>query len=438
MQLRDYQSDLIEALRKAFHNGYRRPICVAGCGVGKTVLATFMCEHHNGYTWFLVHRRELIEQTKETFGEVPDNVMIGMVQTVTRHLDDYRAPTMIIFDECHHATAKQWTNIINKYPNVPIIGLTATPCRLDGKPLGSIFDTMVFAPNNNWMIDNGYLSPFKYYAPDINLEDANWKIKGSDYDQSSVAETLDKPAIYGNVMKYIDLNKKTIIYAPNIDYSMKLSQSINNSFKRDVCAHFDGNTPDKLRDDIIKRFRNGDLRILINVDLIGEGFDVPDCDCCILLRPTTSVSLYIQQSMRCMRYKEGKTAVIYDLVGNVFKHGLITDNREWSLNKPVKIRNKTEEKDVVVRECKFCFRVYAGTSRICPYCNKDNGMTRKQLQEQHDRELQEVKELKKKEERREQGMAATEAELIALAKRRGYKNPVYWARHIMMSRRKKL
>lgn len=432
MNLRNYQTDLINGLRQSFKTGHKRPICVAGCGVGKTVLAAYMCEHHKGHVWFLVHRRELIEQTEHTFIKVPNNVTIAMVQTVSRNIDKYPKPTLIIFDECHHCMAKQWLKIINKYDAVPIVGLTATPVRLDGKPLGDIFDDIIFAPDNKWMIDNKYLAPFKYYAPDINLEDANWKIKGNDYDMQDVSEKLDKPAIYGNVLKYIDYTKKTIIYCPSIKYSQALAERIG-----PLAKHLDGNTSDTERKNIVKAFRDGNIRILLNVDLFGEGFDVPDCDCCILLRPTMSVSLYIQQTMRCMRYKPNKTAIIYDLVGNVFKHGMITDNREWSLFKSIRIK-KSEDKELLVRECKHCLRIYKGNGRICPYCGNDNGMTKKQIKELQEKELQEIVELNKKKARQEVGMCKTESQLIELAKRRGYKNPTWWARNIIIARKNKI
>lgn len=444
MELRDYQSKLINDTRNEFHD-HNRIISVLGCGGGKTLCFAYMSQQHilkhpNGNVWFLVHRRELIDQTIRTFdnnGIDHTHVFIGMVQTVTRHLDEYDAPTLIVFDECHHATAKMWTNIVNHYPNVPVIGLTATPARMDGKSLGDIFDALVCGPSTKWLIANNYLAPYRYYAPVLNIEDANWQLCGSDYDQNSVAKTLDHSAIYGDIMKCVDLTRKTIIYAPNIDYSIKLSTYINSCFNACVCEHFDGNTPSDERNAIIQRFRSGETRILTNVELISEGFDVPDCDCCILLRPTMSTTLYIQQAMRCMRYVSGKTAIIYDLVGNCYRHGLPDDEREWSLTKPTRTRNPSSERDIIVRECKSCHRIYAGNKRICPYCGYEQPLNKREIEEKRKAEIEEIKQLERKKERVEVGRARTLTELIHIGIARGYRNPRYWAEQVIRSRKNK-
>ena len=364
MKLRSYQADLIEKMRKSFANGHKHVLCVAGPGAGKTVLAAFMCANHNqkninNYCWFLVHRQELVDQTVETLqdSEIPmDRIMVAMVQTITRHLDKYQKPTMIIFDESQHSMSKSWKKIIDYYTDVPIVGLSGSPIRLDGKPLGSIFDDMCENVSVRWLIDNHYLSDFDYYAPKLNYEE---KIKGHDYDQNFIAEQFEKNKIYGDVLKQIDLKRKTIIYCPSVKFSQDLARKINAYFNSNVAIHFDGDTPKKERKQIIENFRKGKIRILLNVDLVGEGFNVPDCDCCVLLRPTLSLCLYIQQSMRCMRYKEGKKALIIDMVGNCYKHGLPDEDRQWSLTEKPKLLNNSGEKnhDVLARECSNCLRV---------------------------------------------------------------------------------
>ena len=198
-------------------------------------------------------------------------------------------------------------------------------------------------------------------------------------------------------------------------------------------VHFDGNTPKHERERIINDFRTGKIKILCNVDLIGEGFDVPDCECVMLLRPTMSVALYIQQSMRCMRYVPNKVATIYDFVGNCYRHGLPTDEREWSLNKKIKVRNSSGEPDVITRLCSKCFRVYSGINPICPYCGNDNHKTRKQIEVEEQVQLQQIKKI----ERREQGMAHSLESLIALGKKRGYKNPYWFAKKVLEGRQKR-
>lgn len=445
MQLRDYQTDIINDVRKVFTFGIKRVLAVLPCGAGKTLCFADMCtkhteKHAENYVWFLVHRRELIDQTIETFRQFNLNtnqVLIAMVQSVSRNIADYKKPTLIIFDEAHHAVANTWVNILNAYPDVPVVGLTATPVRLNGKPLGNVFDKMVVGVDTNYLIANKFLAPFNYYAPNINLEDAQFKIKGSDYDMQDVEATFDKIAVYGNVIQNINLENKIIIYCPSIAFSKKLENEINSHFTKRVAKHFDGNTDELERRSIVNEFREGKLRILLNVDLVGEGFDVPDCNVVMLLRPTMSVALYIQQSMRALRYQENKTATIYDFVGNVFRHGLPNDNFNWQLNKPLKIRNATNEKEVLIRECKNCFRVYGGTAPVCPYCNNNNGKTKTQLKIEQDAQLQKIEQIEKKKERMEIGMAKSFEELIAIGKKRGYKNPAFWARQILGARNNK-
>ena len=377
-----------------------------------------MAHRHPGKTWFLVHRQELIEQAENIVGK-GDNIYIGMVGTALKKAPF--KPTMIIFDEAHHATAKTWRNIIDAYPNVFIIGLTATPCRLDGRPLGDIFDCLIQGVDSEWLIENKYLSPYEYYAPNINAMIPD--IKGADFDGSKIEY---KSKIYGDINKYLS-DKKTIIYCPNIAFSQAIAQQVGG-------VHFDGNTPQGERRRIINDFRAGRIKILCNVDLIGEGFDVPDCECVMLLRPTLSVALYIQQSMRCLRYQEGKTAVIYDFVGNCHRHGLPTEQRTWQLNRKIKPRNSNGVPDVITRMCESCYRVYSGIKPICPYCGHDNHKTQKQIAIEQQAELEQIKKV----ERRQQGMAQDLQSLIALGKKRGYKNPVYWAKKIMEGRYNKI
>lgn len=423
MELRNYQLDLINNTRLAIREGRKRILCVLPCGAGKTICFAYMAARHKGYVWFLVHRQELVDQAIDTFDtfNIPrDNIYIGMVGTALKKAP--HEPTMIIFDEAHHCTAKTWQNIINTYPNIYIIGLTATPLRLDGSPLGNIFTKLVVGADSNWLIEHKYLCEYDYYAPNINIMTP--KIKGSDYD---VADIQYESRIYGDVKKYLTGNK-IIIYCPNIAFSQALASEVGG-------VHFDGNTPKTERKQIIHDFRVGKIKILCNVDLIGEGFDVPDCDSVILLRPTMSLALYIQQSMRCLRPAPNKRATIYDLVGNCYRHGLPTDSRSWSLTQKHICRH-SDDQEVVSRMCSNCYRVYSGSNPICPYCKHDNGKTRKQLEIEKKAELERIEKIEKRKRRQQVGMSKDYDSLVALARKRGYKSPEWWARMILKSRSK--
>jgi len=387
----------------------------------------------NGYVWFLVHRRELIEQTIDTFKKMNiamDNIFVGMVQSVTRHPDKYREPTMIIFDEAHHATANTWLSIIEKYPTIPIIGLTATPARTNGDSLGKVFDCLIEGVSSEYLMDNGYLCEYDYYAPKLNIPKM-FKTKGNDFDVADIAEQFEKAKIHGDILKYIDMKRKTIIYCPTIKFSKGLAERIPNA------VHFDGKTPKAERDKIVQDFRDGKIRVLLSVDLIGEGFDIPDCDCVILLRPTLSTVLYIQQAMRCLRPAPNKRAVIYDMVGNCYRFGMPTDRREWSLTGRTKCSNINGEPDVKARMCGMCYKTYGGINAICPYCGYDNGKSRKQIEEDKKAELEKIEKINKYKKKQEVWDCMTETELIKLGTERGYKNAGFWAKQIINSRRRK-
>lgn len=437
MQLRNYQQDEIDKVRNAFRRGKKRVCAVLPCGAGKTVLFAYMSHNHimmnnSNNVAFFVHRKELVDQTIATFdrfGITDSRIHVEMVQSYANRLDSVEKPSLIVFDECHHIVSNTYKKIIDHFPDVSLVGLTATPARLDGTGLGEVFDDMEIGVDTRWLIKNRYLVDYDYYAPRINLDDAEWKPKGFDYDTQDAAERLDKAGIYGDVMKYLDLSRKTIIYAPTLEMSRNIASRIG-----DKAAHFDGDTPSKERSRIVEDFRSGKIRVLCNRDLIGEGFDVPDCDVCMLLRPTKSLTLYIQQSMRCMRYMEGKRATIYDFVGNVFRHGLPDEKREWSLNGRMKCNNPSGEKDILVRVCKGCFRTYPGTNPICPYCSYDNGKTKKQILEDKKAELEQIKEVEKRKKRIEEGKCRSYDDFLALAIKRGYDNPYGWAWHRAKSR----
>lgn len=430
IKLRPYQAETIRKVSEAFTQGYKRPCVAAACGAGKTVIFAFMADaiQKNGHTiWFLVHRRELLEQTEATFkrfGIECINIHIGMVATVANHLDRWPKPHTIIFDECHYSAARTWGKIIEAYPDAYIIGLTATPCRLDGKPLSSIYDSLIEGPQAAELIEAGYLSPYRYYAPTVTDLSA-LKRKGSDFDATQAAEMLMENAVYGDVIhhyKTLADGKKAICYCCSVKHSKAMAEAFRNAGYRAV--HFDGDTPSKERTQIIEQFRSGEVQILCNVDLISVGFDCPDCECCILLRPTMSTALYIQQACRAIRYAEGKTAIILDHVGNVHRHGLPDEHRNWSLDGGLKKRKEYGDTGrLSVRTCERCFSAYDGKLKQCPFCGAAPKLTPREIKNIKEIRLQEVK--RKADEKVDSVVSAdqckTFAELQAYARKKGYK-----------------
>lgn len=369
IKLREYQQTLINNIRTSAQNGHRSIVSVLGCGGGKSVIQAEISRSataKRNRVLFLVHRQELCQQISNTFSAQGVDMAlcsVSMVQTVSRHLDRILTPQLIITDEAHHSTAATYRKIYDAFPEALRLGFTATPCRLNSGGLGEVFDDLITSVSTQWLIENKYLSPYKYYS--IPLADTKkLHIRAGEFKAEEVSALIENEAVYsGAVEQYLKLasGKKAIVYCPSVKASKETAEEFNRNGIR--AAHLDGTSSKEEREKVIESFRAGKYYILSNADLFSEGFDDKDIECTILLRPTMSLTVFIQQSMRCMRYKEGKTALIIDCVGNVFRHGLPDDDREWSLLPKAK-----QETTVKIRECPQCYGVYSPTMEKCPYC----------------------------------------------------------------------
>ena len=276
--------------------------------------------------------------------------------------------------------------------NATQVGLTATPCRLDGKPLGATYDTMIVGVTTGELIQQGYLSPYRYFAPSVS-DLSSLKRKGFDFDPDSASALLMRRAVYGDVIesyrKYAD-GLQTICYCSSIKHSIAMADEF---VKAGINAvHFDGNTPAAERGRIVQDFRDKKIQILCNVDLISVGFDVPDCWCCILLRPTMSTALHIQQAGRALRSQPGKTAIILDHVGNYTRHGLPGDDREWSLHSTLKTPQQyKKDGTLAVRQCPECFFTFPSGPDKCPNCGAEIKKTRQEIENIKKIHMEEIK-----------------------------------------------
>lgn len=367
---------------------------MAPCGAGKTLVMAYMANtavQRGKRIIFLVHRRELITQASRTLteygiphginGRTNDLIQIASVQTVARRLDRIGIPDLVILDECHHATANTWKKCLEYWADAYVVGLTATPARLGGQGLGDVFEGMVIGPTARELILQGHLTPYKYYAPPQVADFEGVKITMGDYDGKEIEIRVNKPRVIGDAIshyvKYAS-GKMAIAYCASVDHSKNTADAFNAQGIR--AKHIDGTTPASERDKAIEDFRAGRITVLCNMDLIGEGFDVPTMEVVILLRPTQSLTLYIQQSMRGMRPDKTnpfKTAIILDHVGNVFRHGLPDAPREWSLD-GVARRKKGDTETVGIRTCLGCYLCHS-PAPVCPYCGYEYNMTARQL-----------------------------------------------------------
>lgn len=324
---------------------------------------------------FMVHRQELINQIMESFKANSVDLNLCTVMTVGKirnRLDSLPVPNLIITDETHHSLAKTYRDIYEHYANVPRLGFSATPWRLNGKGLGDVYDAMVEGPDVQWLIDNHYLAPFDYYS--VNLIDESKLSKSStgDYSNKSIDEAVGH-TIYGDVVKtYRDKvdGQQAIVYAHSIAFSKQIAKQFRDAGIN--AAHCDSKTPQRERDKIMTDFKKGTLKVLNNCDLISEGYNVPDCSCVIMLRPTESLVLFIQQSMRCMRFKPGKQATIIDHVANYTRFGLPNTPHKWTLKDREKKKKSTNTAvETPIKQCAFCFAVIPAQSKICPLCGHE-------------------------------------------------------------------
>jgi len=346
------------------------------CGAGKSVIAANIAKSIAAkgiQVLFFVHRIELVQQIRQTFIDCGVNMNfceVGMQQTIVRHLDKVNVPKYILVDEAHHILADGYKKIIHAFPEAAVIGFTATPLRMNEGGLGDVIDELITSVSTKWLIEHHYLSPCKCFS--VQLADLSGiRIRHGEYDTAQMSEILENDAVYGETIKnYKNIadGRKTIVYCVSVESAKQTAEL----FKQNgyTAAALDGATPAKERERIMRDFRDNKITILCNCELFGEGLDVPNVECVIMLRKTHSLTLFIQQSMRSMRYQPDKTAIIIDHVGNVFEHGFPYDDREWSLETKIK-KDAAKKKAVELKTCPECDLLLTLNVRVCPDCGHE-------------------------------------------------------------------
>ena len=344
---------------------------------------------------FFVHRKEIVDQVVSTFKAQGVNMSlakIGMVQTITRHVDKLKPPAIIFVDEAHHVLAKSYRRILDNFPNALKLLFTATPYRLNGEGFEEVADDLILGNSIKQLIKDGFLAPVDYYAP-AQLDVSQLKTKrNGEFDEKSIAEAF-KPKVYGNAVKTFKKlggNKQAIAYTYNVASAERLANELNGNGV--VAKAVSGKTPKDERDSIINDYRNGKIQVVTNAELFTEGLDLPNVDVVIMLRPTQSLSLYLQFAMRCMNPRKGKTAIIIDHVGNVNRFGLPTEPHHWKLegNKKEK-SNHSRDEIKPVTTCPECFATFYRKGDNCPFCGADL-VEEKELEVVEDAKLEKVKE----------------------------------------------
>lgn len=378
IQLYEYQKDMLRQIEDAFVT-HQSVMVQMPTGTGKTVLISEVVKREerrvkNPCVWIVVHRRELVEQIKETLErrlgtsldaerEKSSVIEVFSIQWLSRHYQEFdEQPTLIVIDEAHHAVAKTYEEVMNAYPNAKKLGVTATPCRLTKRGFTDLFEVLLCSHSIPKFIKEGYLSDFDYISLNPNSEDQK-KIDGlekraadGDYNIAEMQEVLDcKPSIgrlYQTIKDFAS-GKKGIVYAINIEHAEHIAEYYREQGLAAVAIS--SKTPKEERRRMIELFKEGsagdkpycaslslittvgqdetpkEIQILVNVDLFGEGFDCPDVEFIQLARPTLSLAKYLQMVGRGLRVAKGKECcTLLDNVGLYRLFGLPTTDWDWS------------------------------------------------------------------------------------------------------------
>lgn len=412
---RPYQATGIAEIRQSFADGHKATLYVLPTGGGKTVtfsVVTQKTAERKKVVWILVHRIELLRQAYRDITALGidaglinakyspsyhNAVQIASVQTLVNRMHLYPKPDLIIIDEAHHSTAGTWRKIIETNPQAHVLGVTATPERGDGTGLGrkwgGVFDDLIIGPQIYELIADAYLVKPRIKHPNTVIDLSAVKItdKG-DYNSEQLAVVMDKPTITGDAVKYYQHYahcQPAVAFCVNIQHAEHVAEQFREAGYR--AQSVDGKMTDEQRKYILDGLANGRLHVVTSCDLISEGTDIPAIACAILLRPTQSLSLYLQQVGRALRPMYAKDydlltlegrqsaiangpkpngALILDHVGNILLHGAPQEHREWTLEGVKRRKRMNGENEALLAkydQCKECFAIYDPAPE-CPEC----------------------------------------------------------------------
>jgi DNA repair protein RadD len=387
MILRPYQNDAIAAIRARIAARIRRVLLVMPTGGGKTVVAAEMIRSavaRGKRVLFTAHRKELIDQTFEKlcrFG-VSAGVLMGAdarrddywpvqiasIQTLARRLDRLPPADVVFVDEAHHAISNSYRDVVERYPNAVIIGLTATPWRLGKLTLAELFEELVLAATPAELMAIGSLVPYDAYAydsPDLH----EIPTVAGEYNQKQLAVACNTQILVGSVVReYLThgQGRRGILFPVDVEHSKGLIDEFQRAGV--TAAHLDCHTPKRERERILAALHSGETRIVASVGVLTEGFDCPAVEVIMVARPTQSLSLHLQMLGRGLRPSPdtGKArALIHDHAGNLLRHGLVEDERDYSLR-------ATPARDRAMHTCPFCHFLFSSirSDGRCPKCGE--------------------------------------------------------------------
>lgn len=439
MRLRPYQHDAKCAVYASWAAGVRNTLAVLPTGGGKTVIFSDVLKEHQGVSCAIAHRQELVSQMSMSLARAGvrhrvigssdlvrfinhqhqaelgrsyyDSAAPCAVASVDSLVSKSRQPqlarwcaqvTLWVQDEAHHVLqGNKWGRAAEMFPNARGLGVTATPVRADGKGLGSwadgLFEDMWVGPSMRALVDEGYLTDYKVFAPpsDLNLDGVT--VTGSgDFSPNQLRQRVQKSHIVGDVVEHYQRlapGKSGVTFTDSVETAGRITAEFRAAgVPAEVVT---AKTPARVRAEIIARFRRRELLQLVNVDLFGEGFDLPAIEVVSMARPTQSYGLFAQQFGRALRLmidkglasgwdsftpeqrrgriaSSGKpNAIIIDHVGNCLRHGLPDQPKAWTLDRREKAsKGKTDPDNLPLKNClqPLCLGVYEAYRTKCPYC----------------------------------------------------------------------
>lgn len=472
--LRPYQQTLADEVRSAYKQGFKCPLVVASTGSGKTVLFSYITHGAAGRgnpVLIAAHRKEIIRQISlslarfgaehqviaapqavrqikvaqfRAFGRsfVRDGAttMVGSVQTIVTRFAQIKetisrarpgSKPLVVMDEGHHVVQDtQWGRVMEEFPGALGLIVTASPERLDGRGLGKgqggYADTMIEAPSMAWLIESGFLSPYRVFTAPRQIDLSGVHTRMGDYVAAEVQERIDKPSVTGDTIEHYRSHAsgmRAVVFCVSVEHSKHVAAEFEAAGI--PAAHIDGGLDDGARDQAIVDFADGKILVLCNVGLVSEGFDLASIaqkdvtiDCLIDLAPTQSLVNAMQRWGRALRPAPGKVAVILDHAGNVLRHGLPDDDRQWTLEGRKKSKKKAandNEPPVPITTCTKCFTIHR-PAPTCPTCGFEYPPRDRKV-EHHEGDLVEMSEEQLAAIRRQkllmQGKAQTVGELVA-------------------------
>jgi superfamily II DNA or RNA helicase len=360
-ELRPYQLEVLEQIEQAIAAGQRRILVTLPTGAGKTVCAADIIRRFNErglFSLFLAHRREIIGQTSQRLTEhgmplgahgiimaermcdLRPQARIQVASIDTLHARGVRTKTMelppadlVVFDEAHRARGRTREGLLKLCPDAIWIGLTATPCRGDGRGLGNLFDVLIVGPQVADLTKLGALVPVKIFAPVFRDIAKDVSTSKGDYMISALAKRMNTAELVGDVVRdWLQHGKRRRTVAFSVDVAHAIS--IRDEFIRAgvLAEYVSGETPNAEREAILARLAAGETEVVANCMVLTEGWDCPPVSCAILARPTKQLGLYRQMVGRILRPAEGKTdASILDHAGAIWLHGAPSDDIAWTL-----------------------------------------------------------------------------------------------------------